>query len=72
MSVTFLETLFRGNDIKVRTPFSFVLFLYVAHQEVTQRIIVDSQCGISFPVDCEKFQLRKRNFSWKFLVVEKQ
>lgn len=38
----FLEILFRVNDIKVSTPFSFVLFVYVAHQAVTQRVIVDS------------------------------
>lgn len=58
----FLETPFGVNDIKVSTPFSFVLLVHVAHQAVTQGVIVDSQCGISIPLDREKFEARKRNF----------
>lgn len=49
LRVWLYKKLFTMIDIKNSTQFSFISFIYVAHQEVTRRIIVNSL-------------IRKRNF----------
>ena len=41
----FSEKVFRTNDIKNSTWFSFIFVTSIVYQEVTKRMIVDSQCS---------------------------